>query len=359
MRGERTNRRNLKEKEKFYFGLAVGLLLFPISCKGHGTLDYPKPYLVGEYESDQMGCQGLSCFSLTNYTFVFGSPTISKDSPYITYPAVDGDPFVNNPYRAPGSAPVFDGCGVFGGNPSPRGCDGVPKVQGNPNQCDGAGSAFGNYVASLEDQAMVRTWIAGSSVEVKWSIQANHGGGYQYRLCKKPNSASTFWQTEECFQKTILEFASNTQIAEWNNGTRLSWSAIRFSQGTFPINSTWTMNPIPAYGGISGQDTSRGTQFSPPAQNGPVGYSFDDVGIIDQLHIPMSLERGRYALSWRWDAEQTPQVWLSCAAIDIISDDDKNMSEHDSYSRHCGSSNGACGINCEDNTNASSCEGFW
>jgi len=27
------------------------------------------------------------------------------------------------------------------------------------------------------------TWKAGETVEVAWALQANHGGGYQYRLC--------------------------------------------------------------------------------------------------------------------------------------------------------------------------------
>jgi len=41
-------------------------------------------------------------------------------------------------------------------------------------------------------------WIV---AKVAWGIAANHGGGYQYRLC--PASEDP---TEECFQKTPLEF---------------------------------------------------------------------------------------------------------------------------------------------------------
>ena len=37
--------------------------------------------------------------------------------------------------------------------------------------------------------------------KVAWGIAANHGGGYQYRLC--PADADP---TEECFQKTPLDF---------------------------------------------------------------------------------------------------------------------------------------------------------
>jgi hypothetical protein len=30
-------------------------------------------------------------------------------------------------------------------------------------------------------------WAAGDTVEVAWGVRANHGGGYQYRIC--PTSA--------------------------------------------------------------------------------------------------------------------------------------------------------------------------
>ena len=38
-------------------------------------------------------------------------------------------------------------------------------------------------------------WEAGSQVEVGFTLQANHGGGYQYRLCP-----AHLPLTEECFQ---------------------------------------------------------------------------------------------------------------------------------------------------------------
>lgn len=49
-------------------------------------------------------------------------------------------------------------------------------------------------------------WPRGSEQEVGWAISANHGGGYAYRLCKNvPGQV-----TEECFQKTPLDFVGNT-----------------------------------------------------------------------------------------------------------------------------------------------------
>ena len=57
-------------------------------------------------------------------------------------------------------------------------------------------------------------WVAGSVVEVGWTVQANHGGGYQYRLC--PASAPP---TESCFAALPLPFDTEAQRLQWNNGT--------------------------------------------------------------------------------------------------------------------------------------------
>ena len=43
----------------------------------------------------------------------------------------------------------------------------------------------------------------------------------------------------------------------------------------------------------------------------------NDYVIIDEVKVP-KLPSGRYVLSWRWDAEQTAQVWTNCAVIEIV-----------------------------------------
>ena len=40
--------------------------------------------------------------------------------------------------------------------------------------------------------------------------------------------------------------------------------------------------------------------------------------LVDRLRVPV-LPPGDYSLSWRWDCEQTPQVWNSCADITVTS----------------------------------------
>ena len=51
----------------------------------------------------------------------------------------------------------------------------------------------------MESQA---TWKAGTAVEVGWTIEAQHGGGYSYRLA--PFGAEGL--TEELFTKIPLDF---------------------------------------------------------------------------------------------------------------------------------------------------------
>merc|ERR1711865_1301154 len=41
-----------------------------------------------------------------------------------------------------------------------------------------------------------------------------------------------------------------------------------------------------------------------------------DFTVTDIVKVPK--KKGRYVLSWRWDSEQTPQVWANCALVDIV-----------------------------------------
>merc|ERR1712224_200947 len=56
-------------------------------------------------------------------------------------------------------------------------------------------------------------WTAGGTAKVAFAALFNHGGGYSYRLCPADSA-----QTEECFQKTHLEFADDTTTVHWTTG---------------------------------------------------------------------------------------------------------------------------------------------
>jgi hypothetical protein len=43
-----------------------------------------------------------------------------------------------------------------------------------------------------------------------------------------------------------------------------------------------------------------------------------DFSIMDRVIVPSDLEPGDYLLSWRWDCEETHQVWQNCADVRIV-----------------------------------------
>jgi len=47
-----------------------------------------------------------------------------------------------------------------------------------------------------------------------------------------------------------------------------------------------------------------------------VGFGNFDFTMVDKLKVP-DVPPGEYSVSWRWDCEETPQVWNSCADVMI------------------------------------------
>jgi hypothetical protein len=267
-----------------------------------------------------------------------------------------------NPWRAPGTAgrgnPDFQPCGVNSGgaagfkNPGTTAKD-VPKA--------GPGTA-------LPSVGVTATWTRGSVVDASWALYANHGGGYSYRLCKKSSDGSPV--TEACFQQTPLDFVGNTTKIVYTPGLgkpTIEINAITTSVGTFPAGSMWRKNPVPMCNCDLGYDCSNKgatagsklaaasgqdgpgmfkpynvTNFHPgqtstkcptgvqyptkwddgagavPYWPGQTGGSNFEYSMIDQVRVPASIMAGEYILSWRWDCEETPQVWNSCADVTIV-----------------------------------------
>ena len=243
-----------------------------------------------------------------------------------------------NPWRNPGWAPVLSACGAAGGWTGatevlqPRGVrpgsDGVdlPPLDGAPPR-----------------------WVAGSAAEVAFSIYVNHGGGYAYRLCPADREP-----TEACFREHHLEPVGNVSWVQRgaDPSSRVEIVATRVSSlpgDRQPAGGTWTKNPVPPCDGPDGGDYMSACEkpmWEPPApdlwgiglgrcfpSNGtaPAGsggtrctaaeerfwsarFNFN---IVDRVAVPDHLRPGNYTLSWRLDAEQTPQVWTNCADVVI------------------------------------------
>jgi len=138
-----------------------------------------------------------------------------------------------------------------------------------------------------------------------------------------------------------------SQQLEWKNGTRLRVPNPEYVvEGIIPVGFDWVMNPIPVISGAhpecrnttneSAVD-SRGIacrQFDPPCQDdvgwgttpgatdpsdvmGKCSNNWIDGLVVDEVVIPADITPGDYVLGFRWDAEQTSQVWNSCADIAI------------------------------------------
>lgn len=343
-----------------YFGLvAIGLLgsLIPQTAEGHGSMVKPYSWIdtggnigMESFMSCNAGFDvpvapdfrmGAACLWFNNFTLIPGEPTL--DPAMLTHPQfVQWGMMEKNPWMSPGSAPLFSPCGVAGGNPN--GCP-PGSSQEFGEYCPNAGWAYGPlaeeyYISPGFPDVVTTEWKAGSVVEAAWAIIANHGGGYSYRLCKVP-LAGVGGVTEECFQQIPLEFSGDVQWAQYGEdvSSRIQFKAHRTKQGTTPEGSQWTRNPIPncissfpdnpgPYDppdyGLYDANCSLGTQYPPPAP-GLFGYGYPapsyqpkfGFSIVDELVVP-DITPGEYVLSFRWDAEQTFQVWSQCANIKIV-----------------------------------------
>jgi len=341
------------------FRVAVLVLLLCGRAAGHGHLNDPPSRQKGS-PKEAGTCQDGQCLWFSQPVHIPGSPTLN-DAKYRTYnvdvSSGDNDWTRKNPWRAPGAAPVYgSGCGAAGGGPKAEGNGGYPFP--------GFKQGDDSLIISPLDKSKWTTWTRGAVVEAMWAINANHGGGYSYRLCKKDGNIS-----EECFQRTPLSFAGDKSWVQWgdNKNNRTEIPLVTVSEGTTPAGSQWARIPIPAClvakycevstpGGQPKDNNQCGgyhlnplhscpddsTQFPPPAP-GIVGFGgchqntfrwgcsnlqepHDDVlpigfdyNIVDRLQVPANIETGEYLLSWRWDCEQSAQIWQTCADI-IIAD---------------------------------------
>ena len=47
------------------------------------------------------------------------------------------------------------------------------------------------------------------------------------------------------------------------------------------------------------------------------GPLLPNLEVVDSLMVPKGLAPGKYVLQWRWDCEETDQIWSSCADVTI------------------------------------------
>ena len=163
------------------------------------------------------------------------------------------DIYYYSPWRAPGFAPVIDSCGSAGGRHPGQGTGGAGAQFQNTSLAQA-----GDVGSRLPPSPSPPVWQRGQSHEVGWTVMANHGGGYAYRLA--PADAPL---TEATFRKLPLDFSGNSAL-RWDGdlGTQLEFDpeakGWQTSHGTMPQGSMWRKNPIP-----SGLWEREGAQFAP------------------------------------------------------------------------------------------------
>lgn len=240
-----------------------------------------------------------------------------------------------NPWMAPGSAPVFSPCGIAAG----QGQGSFPENGDVPPP----GYKPGDDARDITTGPLTE-WPIGSLQDVAWRISANHGGGYALRLC--PASQEL---TEECFQSHHLQFEGEFSWIQFglDPSNRTEIRANRTTSGTTPLDSQWTKVPIPSCGGYAGGGLGCDAgclqpQFESPIPglwgNGPSNGCAGcdplcgnnrtcnqqhcgkvmDFQIVDKIKVPQ-LPEGEYVVSFRWDCEQTPQIWSQCSNVKITS----------------------------------------
>ena len=162
------------------------------------------------------------------------------------------------------------------------------------------------------------TYKAGSVIDVEWCVSniADHGGLYSYRLCtddalvaKFTNPAHTpttaeMSSLEKCFQKGVLSCSDvpGQACPVHPDCAGTGW-------GCEASNATW-FNCGP-------KDAGR-CERAPSVVQGPGGkcHTHGNEGTIlrDKVKLPLHVSN-HTLLGFRWDSEDTPQLWLHCADI--------------------------------------------
>lgn len=134
-----------------------------------------------------------------------------------------------------------------------------------------------------------------------------------------------------------LDFTGNSSL-RWGGlgGQTLSFDSSargwQVTTGTVPEGSMWRKIPIPRtvnewnmYGAsfepvCDESAECRNSHYSKPADGvcKCSGDWNDEVEIVDLVQIPATLEPGKYVLGWRWDCEESTQVWNSCSDVTIV-----------------------------------------
>lgn len=166
--------------------------------------------------------------------------------------------------------------------------------------------------------AVQETYNAGDVITVEWCVSniADHGGVYSYRLCQNDDIVSNFINPnytpnetdyallETCFQEGILKCSD----VEGNQDCS--------SPHPDCVGTGWGCEDASDWFACGPKDTGRCEMKS----NGEYCYTHGNDGSIlsDQVKLPDNFTSNHTLLGFRWDCEDTGQLWLHCADIQIV-----------------------------------------
>lgn len=347
-------------------------------CYGHGQLTIPSSNRVAGANPESGGdCRpstGARCVWYTSPSFV-DRPTLPNFGRTYNLNVTGGplDWSASYPWRSPGSAPVRgSGCGIAGGNSVvlfnggssppgvPQGLDGVSLPSQRPvvwkrgssvevgwalTANHGGGYSYRLCPAwgDINEECFQRNPLAfsGSNSWLQWGggskkrrvtiprvtvDQGTHPPGSQW--ARNPVPACDLGQQAACGDpRTPANLTEISGYLHWGNETIPYYGGKKWIDfvrcgvvlsGELP-SQTWANKTGSPPGGIV---CGTNVQFPEPYP-GVSGFVHNDTtpidafNIVDLVQVPTSIAPGHYLLSWRWDCEQSPQIWQNCADIEV------------------------------------------
>jgi len=359
-------------------GALVGL------CEGHGHITYPPSRHGGNYSKAGF-CQTGECLWFSQPTTIPGKPTLNNPMARTYNVKVSSGPHDwsrKMPWRAPGTAPVKgSGCGVAGGNvlPIPNGGNAPPGVQQGSDGLllpetkptvwkkgqvaevawaitanHGGGYSWRlchkhrNITEECFQQNVLR--FAGNVSFLQYSdVIPNREGflklprmelplvvvsegtfppGSQWArnpvpscsYCDQAKCGTRLPNMTEWFEPHAGGSKDHSKYVggeEWWKQEQCAQDCAGFSMMACPPGMTQFPEPLPGIGSYLGAFLVN-EHADPPSSTGIEGLPYS---IVDRIIVPSHIEAGEYLLSWRWDCEQSPQIWQNCADV-LITDDD-------------------------------------
>ena len=229
----------------FLFTLSSSLLTL---TSGHGVMTVPTPRQPEAMFWYQVGClAGCTCTGAGKemYPSVASMNCQTPIEPSILAaertwnteamsPKQDWNKYM--PWRAPGTSIPLDSCGIASGFLPGDGVQ-YPHNFKDPSVKQGDKGTALKYKSST-------TWAPGATVQAAFTLNVNHGGGYQYRVCPYAEGKA---MTEDCFANHPLKFADSSHTVRFVGGSNdIQIAAVDVTAGVVPKGAAWRRIPLPS-----------------------------------------------------------------------------------------------------------------